>query len=73
MAFEFPEDQTVWLRVQPFLLGSFTFVAPGSDESGKVALHLPDGKWPGFWDRDIVGAGPKWVKQFRGSETLSLY
>ena len=73
MALESPEDRTVWLCDQQFMLGSSILVAPVFDENGEVEFYLPSGKWTSFWDETKQVHGPRWVKETHGFETLPLY
>ncbi|MFL6153969.1 MAG: alpha-xylosidase [Ornithinibacter sp.] len=71
MVLEFPDDRTCAQLDRQYMLGPDLLVAPVFDDAGDVELYVPQGRWVGLLDGEVVD-GPGWVRQRHDVHSLPL-
>jgi alpha-D-xyloside xylohydrolase len=73
LVIEWPDDATVWVVSDEYMLGDAFLVCPVLSPSGERDVYLPTAKWVDFWNGGVI-TGPQQLKQVKSPlSRLPLY
>jgi alpha-D-xyloside xylohydrolase len=71
MVLEFPDDPAAAYLDRQYMLGHDLLVAPVMSFDGEVSFYLPGGRWTHLLTGEVI-AGPRWVRQTHGFDSLPV-